>query len=49
MSHEVTLAKYCEGKSGNAFDAGGNVRGSRGYAERAMRCGARFARALRNS
>lgn len=30
MSHEVTLAKYCEGKSGNAFDAGGNVRGSRG-------------------
>lgn len=30
MSHEVTLAKYCEGKNGNVFCADGYVRGSRG-------------------
>ncbi len=35
MSLIVTLAKYCEGKSGDAFAAGGNICGSRGDCHRA--------------
>lgn len=35
MSLIVTLAKYCEGKSGNAFTSGGNVCGSRGNGHKA--------------
>ena len=49
MSLIVTLAKYCEGKSGNAFAAGGNVRGSRGDLTGVCRCARRLGPPLRGA
>ena len=49
MSPLVTLAKYCEGKSGDAFAAGGNVRGSRGDLTGVCRCARRLVPPLRGA